>query len=59
MTQSGSEIGAFASMANPKFYGARRKELLGNSLYRELNHPLIASLNASYPLPAEKTSREA
>jgi hypothetical protein len=56
MTQSGSEIGAFASMANPKFYGARRKELLGNSLYRELNHPLIVTLNASYPLLERNSS---
>jgi hypothetical protein len=55
MTQSGSGICAFASMADPEFYGARRKELLGNSLYRELNHPLIATLNAGYPLPGENS----
>jgi hypothetical protein len=55
MTEPGSEFCAFPFMANPKFYGARRKELLGNSIYRELNHPLIATLNASYRLPGENS----
>ena len=36
--------------ADPNINRGHRNKALGISLYRELNHPLIATLSASYPL---------